>query len=125
MFSPIELIKKLADLVPPPRVNQVLYHGVLAPRAKWCKQIVPQPPARDLFKPLHKCEGHRPRRHWLWAELLWHSFGVDGWACPNCGAHKSLRAVVIHPPATTRVLEGLGGRGPPAVDGELAKSGAF
>ena len=52
MFSPIELIKKLADLVPPPRVNQVLYHGVMAPRAKWRKQIVPQPPARDLFKPL-------------------------------------------------------------------------
>jgi hypothetical protein len=32
---------------------------------------------------------------------------------------------VIHPPATTRVLQGLGGGGPPAVDGELAKSGAF
>ena len=86
---------------------------------------VPHGQELDLFKPLHNYEGHRPRRHGLWAELLWHSFGVDGWACPNCGAHMSLRAVVIHPPATTRVLEGLGGRGPPAVDGELAKSGAF
>jgi len=38
VFSPIELIEKLAALVPPPRVNQVLYHGVLAPRAKWRKR---------------------------------------------------------------------------------------
>ena len=125
VFSPIELIEKLAALVPPPRVNQVLYHGVLAPRAKWRRQIVPRPAVRDPFKALHKCEDHRPRRHWLWADLLWHSFGVDGWACPNCGEHMSLRAVVIHPPATTRVLQGLGGRGPPDVDVELAKSGAL
>ena len=86
---------------------------------------VPHGQALDLFKPLHNYEGHRPRRHGLWAELLWHSFGVDGWACPNCAAHISLRAVVIHPPGTTRALRGLGGHGPPAVDGELGKSGAF
>jgi hypothetical protein len=35
------------------------------------------------------------------------------WACPQCGEHMSLRAVVIHPPATTKALQGLGGRGPP------------
>ena len=115
-FSPIELLEKLAALVPPPRVNQVLYHGVLAPRAKWRQEIVPKPSEREAFKPLRKCATHTPRRrHTLWAELLWHSFGVDGWACFQCGEHMSLRAVVIHPPATTKVLQGLGGRGPPKV----------
>ena len=91
VFSPIELIEKLAALVPPPRVNQVLVHGVLAPRAKWRREIVPKWSEFDPFKPLRKCATHAPsRRHGLWAELLWHSFGVDGWACPNCGAHMSL-----------------------------------
>ncbi len=52
VFSPIELIEKLAALVPPARVNQVLYHGVLTPRAKWRRQIVPQAAVRDLFKAL-------------------------------------------------------------------------
>ena len=81
-FSPIELLEKLAALVPPPRVNQILYHGVLAPRAKWRQEIVPKPSEREAFKPLRKCATHTPRRrHTLWAELLWHSFGVDGWAC--------------------------------------------
>ena len=40
-FSPIELLEKLAALVPPPRVNQILYHGVLAPRAKWRHVCIP------------------------------------------------------------------------------------
>ena len=81
-LSPTELIEKLAALVPPPRVNQVLYHGVLAPRAKWRQEIVPKSSALEAFKPLRKCATHSPlRRHSLWSELLWHSFGVDGWAC--------------------------------------------
>jgi len=123
-FSPIELLEKLAALVPPPRVNQILYHGVLAPRAKWRQEIVPKPSELEAFKPLRKCATHTPRRrHTLWAELLWHSFGVDGWACFQCGEHMSLRAVVIHPPATTKVLQGLGGRGPPKAR-PVAKPGA-
>ncbi|MCU0665387.1 MAG: transposase, partial [Myxococcota bacterium] len=31
VLSPLELLEKLAALVPPPRVNLVRYHGVLAP----------------------------------------------------------------------------------------------
>ena len=30
VFEPLELIEKLAALVPPPRLNLVRYHGVLA-----------------------------------------------------------------------------------------------
>ena len=32
-LSPLELIEKPAALVPPPRLNLVRYHGVLAPNA--------------------------------------------------------------------------------------------
>jgi len=124
-LSPIEWLEKLAALVPPPRVNQVLVHGVLAPRAKWRQEIVPKPSEPEAFKPLRKCANHSPRRrHALWAELLWNSFGVDGWACFQWGEHMSLRAVVIHPPATTKVLQGLGGRGLPKV-GPMMKPGAM
>ena len=34
-LSRLELMERLAALVPPPRKNQVLYHGVLASRAAW------------------------------------------------------------------------------------------
>jgi len=33
LFGPLELLERLAVLIPRPRVNLILYHGVLAPRA--------------------------------------------------------------------------------------------
>jgi hypothetical protein len=41
VFEPVELLERLAALTPRPRVNLILYHGVLAPRAAWRKAIVP------------------------------------------------------------------------------------
>ena len=40
VLSPLELIEKLAALVPPPRLNLIRYHGVLAPNASERNQIV-------------------------------------------------------------------------------------
>jgi len=34
-FEPITLLERLATLTPRPRINVVLYHGILASRAKW------------------------------------------------------------------------------------------
>src|SRR5437867_1528411 len=34
-FEPVTLLERLAALTPRPRINVVLYHGILAPRAKW------------------------------------------------------------------------------------------
>ena len=47
-------------------------------------------------------------RHVAWAQLLWHSFGVMGSVCQHCGCLMRLRAVAIYPPATTKILRGLG-----------------
>lgn len=50
-MPPLELMQKLAALVPRPRLNLIGYHGVLAPNAKWRSQSVPQPiadPVSDL-----------------------------------------------------------------------------
>ena len=58
-----------------------------------------------------------PRSRWVaWADLLHRVFGRDEWACPHCRQPMVLRAVVVGPPATFRVLEGLAraARGPPA-----------
>ena len=35
VFDPVEFLGRLAVLVPRPRINLVLYHGVLGPRAAW------------------------------------------------------------------------------------------
>ncbi len=56
------------------------------------------------------------RRAWLpWSYLLWRTFGALGWHCPRCDKRMRRRAVVLHPPATTRILVGLAeaARAPP------------
>ena len=35
VFEPLDLLEKLVALIPRPRINLVLYHGVLAPHASW------------------------------------------------------------------------------------------
>lgn len=40
LFQPLELLEKLAALTPRPRINLVLYHGVLAPHARWRSRAV-------------------------------------------------------------------------------------
>ena len=39
-FDPITLLERLAVLIPRPRINLVIYHGVLAPRASWRAAVV-------------------------------------------------------------------------------------
>jgi len=40
-FEPLELIDRLAALIPPPRFHTVRYHGVLASRSKYRAEVVP------------------------------------------------------------------------------------
>jgi len=44
LLGPLELVRKLAALVPP-RFNLVRYHGKLAAGAAWRRQVIPMGPA--------------------------------------------------------------------------------
>ena len=121
-FTPAELVERLAALVPPPHKNQVLYHGVLAPRSAWRSLVVPgrrEPSEEERAKRSGDVLTRRPSRasspRWTpWRHLRAQTFGVDGFACPSCEQQMRLRAVVL-PPATLRILEGLerASRAPP------------
>ncbi len=43
-MDPLSLLVRLASSVPPPRMNQVRYAGVLAANSKWRARIAPPPP---------------------------------------------------------------------------------
>jgi Putative transposase/Transposase zinc-binding domain len=43
IMTPLEFLARLAAIVPPPRYPLLRYHGVLAPRCSWRREIVPQP----------------------------------------------------------------------------------
>jgi hypothetical protein len=114
----LAFLERLASLVPPPRANTVLYHGVLASRSRLRERVRPPPPPPKTNAPPDRKLTRKPSStsRWVpWARLLWRVFEVDGFGCPSCGQAMRLRAVVM-PPATLRVLSSLGwsARGPPA-----------
>nr|WP_233561666.1 transposase [Sorangium cellulosum] len=54
----MELIARLAALIPPPKIPLVRYHGVFAPRSSWRSLVTPKPPARAAKS--EPCAGHAP-----------------------------------------------------------------
>jgi hypothetical protein len=91
----MERMERLAVLVPPPGKNQVLYHGVLAPRAAWRQEIVPQPRRKPRSDHAHTRAIIRPERasrssRWmLWRTLLKRVFEVNGLELRTSGFDSS------------------------------------
>ena len=88
LLSPLELLEKLAALVPPPRLNLIRYQGVLAPNASVRQQIVPSPAVADEInlEPGAEVTPQVRAQRRTWAALLSRIFDLDGTLCPNCFA---------------------------------------
>lgn len=107
VFAPVAFLARLAVLVPRPRVNLVLYYGVLAPRAAWRAAVVPaHSPAVTESPESEKRPG--AGRGWRWADLMRRVFAVDVLACPGCNGRFRLVAVLDASVATARILQHLG-----------------
>jgi hypothetical protein len=116
VFEPIEFLARLAALTPRPRINLILYLGVLAPRAAWRRLVVPgrKPPcdahpggAGAASANASVTDQPRPGGH-LWAALMQRSFGFDVLACPRCGGRLRLIALIEQPAVVRRILGHLG-----------------
>ena len=107
VFAPVAFLARLAVLVPRPRVNLVLYYGVLALRAAWRAAVVPTPSAAVTESP--ESENRQGEgRGWRWADLMRRVFAVDVLACPGCNGRLRLVAVLDTSVATARILQHVG-----------------
>jgi len=109
-FDPLELLERLAAVTPRPRINLVLYYGVLGARSAWRPRLAA--PHRESLEEVpgarEASSAHRPRRNWLWADLMRRSFGFDVLACPRCGGRLELIASIEDPRVIRRILNHLG-----------------
>jgi hypothetical protein len=87
-LSPMELIEKLAALVPLPRMHLVRYGGWLAPHSHLRGAIIPTPRQQGMADAA--LDTGSPR--WGWARLLKWVFALDMARCPFCHLPESCRA---------------------------------
>jgi Putative transposase len=89
-LAPLELLEKLAALVPLPHVHLVRYGGCLAPHSHLRGAIIPTPRQQGLDAP-EVCPTS-PR--WGWARLLQRVFALDMARCPFC-PRGTLRLIAV------------------------------
>ena len=123
IYEPLELMERLAALVPPPRFNVTRYYGVLAPAAAFRSLIIPQAeassppphagcqsgvgaPEPDPGK-MKKKRGCQPRNY-PWARLMERVFELDVLACPRCGGRMRILAAINGPDSIQKILTCLG-----------------
>src|SRR5262249_4134685 len=103
-LSPLELLEKLAALVPLPHVHLVRYGGCLAPHSHLRGAIRPTPRQQGL----DGAEAPPGTPYWPWARLLGRVFGLEMRTCPLC-RRGMLRiiAVITQEAVITRILRHL------------------
>jgi len=120
LFEPIEVLEKRAAIIPRPAVNLLLYHGILAPHARWRSQVVrygspsPESTARQ-FDASPRAAGTPGA--WTWAALMRRVFEIEVLACPRGGGRLRVLATVQAPRAVQAILASLARSGAPAPPG--------
>ena len=120
MFDPVEFLGRLAVLVPRPRINLILYYGVLGPRAAWRAEVIRRETSEEGRDPWLKEPGtaqtvdgdpadtaRRRARGERWASLMERTFGFDVLACPRCGGRLRLIALIEEATVIGRILRHL------------------
>jgi hypothetical protein len=119
VFTPQELLERLVPLVPRPRINLLLYHGVLAPNAPWRRAVVARSEEGGGAPPADGACGARgptaipmePRArpvYRAWADLMRRAFESDVLACSRCGGRMIVLATIEDPAVIRRILTHLG-----------------
>jgi hypothetical protein len=135
-LTPLELIARIAALVPPPRTHRHRYFGVLAPnsplRAAAVALAAPAQPARQVVvqtEPADMSEGapgvtplghaipptpepappaKRSPAHYLWAVLIARIYEVFPLLCPLCGGQMRLIAFITEGTQIRKILDHIG-----------------
>src|SRR5437879_4616332 len=88
-LTPLELLEKLAALIPLPHSHLVRYGGCLAPHSHLRGCVLPTPRQQGMDG-----EAQPGTPYWPWARLLGRVFGLEMRTCPFC-RRGSLRIIAV------------------------------
>jgi hypothetical protein len=103
IFEPLDLLARLAALVPSPGVNLTRYHGVFAPNHRWWALIVPAQRGRAGSA---AGQGSATPKHlaMTWAQRLKRVFGIQINPCAQCGGAVKIIASIENPEVIGQIL---------------------
>jgi hypothetical protein len=91
LFTGLELLRRVASLVPAPRANLTRFHGVFAPGAQPRPFLVPQAGAQEASVAPEAAASKEPKKQRMprvhQAPLLRRTFGLDVFTC-----HRNARS---------------------------------
>jgi len=120
VMDALELLDKLAKLIPPPRTHQVRYFGVMAPNSHMRKRVIESagPSAALQIRlteaaqkmGLVKTEESKPKKKAsrTWAMLIARIFEVFPLLCLRCHAPMKIVVFITEPNTVTKILEHIG-----------------
>ena len=130
-LTALELIDRIAALVPPPRTHRHRYFGVLAPNSPLRSAVTamadaqPDATGDDAHRPAPLGNAISPTpepvptkrpAHYLWAVLIARIYEVFPLLCPLCGGQMRLFAFVTEGRQVRRILDHIGvGSEPPHI----------
>ena len=123
-LTPLELINRIAALVPPPRTHRHRYYGALAPNSPLRAAVtalaqaapsqlvkVPAEPTTAGDSVPTQPEPALPKRsaaHYLWAVLITRIYEVFPLLCPMCGGQMRIIAFITHSADIRHMLDHIG-----------------
>ncbi len=116
-LTPLELIQRLAALIPPPRAHRHRYHGVLAPNASLRAAVTAlaqnasgsteATAAKETVETAVEGLWRSPARY-LWAMLLARLYESTPLVCPICKADMRVVAFITDAGSIRHILEYIG-----------------
>ena len=113
LLTPVELIDRIAALVPPPRIHRHRYFGVLAPNSPLRTAVTALAPGATTAPPAANAQpaaepAHRRAARYAWALLLARIYEVFPLVCSRCGAEMRIIAFITNGPTVRDILVHLG-----------------
>jgi hypothetical protein len=119
ILSPLELIGRIAALVPPPRQHRHRYYGVLAPNSPLRSAVTalaPESGESENASLQHEvpteddssCATVRSPARYLWVVLLARIYEVFPLICPMCGAEMRIIAFITEAVDVRKILSHIG-----------------
>ncbi len=101
MLTPFELLERLVALIPPPRKNQIRYHGFFGPNSKIRAKLVPS--SKDCSEKSAGAKIIRPG----FAKLMARVFNLDVLECPRCKSRMQTISFIRDADAIRNILYSL------------------